>query len=260
MTKFGICNLSVIPVRAEPSEKAEMVTQLLFGDLIVITSENEGWYYIRIIFDNYEGWIDKKMITLIEEDEFNMLNHSQPQYTSDLANVVDDTSTGELTPIVAGSSIRNISENTFQIGNTTYHFTGQFSQADTKITYPKILENALLYLNSPYLWGGKTPFGIDCSGFTQQVFKISGIKLLRDASQQATQGEPVSFISEAEPGDLAFFDNEEGAIVHVGIILGEQKIIHASGKVRIDNIDHQGIYNSELKSYTHNLRLIKRII
>jgi cell wall-associated NlpC family hydrolase len=123
-----------------------------------------------------------------------------------------------------------------------------------------LISTALLYLNSPYLWGGKTPFGIDCSGFTQMCYKLNGYKLLRDASQQATQGEPLSFIEESEPGDLAFFDNAEGAITHVGIIMDDNYIIHAHGKVRIDRLDHSGIFNYETKGHTHTLRVIKRIV
>jgi cell wall-associated NlpC family hydrolase len=260
MTEFGICCLSVVPVRAEPSERTEMVTQLLFGDLVVINSENDDWYHIRIVYDNYEGWIDKKMILPVDGEEFANLNNSPVQHTMDIVDIVKNISTGDLFPVLIGSSIRNISENHFFVGDKKYQFMGQLTQHDYTINYSVILENARSFLNAPYLWGGKTPFGVDCSGFTQQVFKISGVKLLRDASQQATQGELVNFISESEPGDLAFFDNDEGKIVHVGIVMDRQKIIHASGKVRIDTIDHQGIYNNDTKIYTHKLRLIKRII
>lgn len=139
-----------------------------------------------------------------------------------------------------------------------HHYEG------TRITekQPKdnIVNTAFLFLNAPYLWGGKTNFGIDCSGFSQMVYKLNGYKLLRDASQQATQGDPLSFIEESEPGDLAFFDNEEGAITHVGIIMKDNYIIHAHGKVRVDRIDHTGIYNPEKRTHTHKLRVIKRII
>ena len=124
----------------------------------------------------------------------------------------------------------------------------------------ELINTAYMYLNAPYLWGGKTLFGIDCSGFTQMVYKLNGYKLLRDASQQASQGEVLSFIEESEPGDLAFFDNEEGKIIHVGIMLENNYIIHASGKVRIDRLDHLGIYNAELNRHTHRLRVIKKII
>ncbi|NTW32657.1 MAG: C40 family peptidase, partial [Bacteroidetes bacterium] len=124
----------------------------------------------------------------------------------------------------------------------------------------KIVENAYMYLDAPYLWGGRSPFGIDCSGFVQMVYKLIGIRLPRDASQQASQGTTINFLSEAVPGDIAFFDNEDGIIVHTGIIINNGQIIHASGRVRIDNLDHEGIFQVKTKKYTHKLRLIKRII
>ena len=124
----------------------------------------------------------------------------------------------------------------------------------------ELVKTAFMYLNAPYLWGGKSPFGIDCSGFTQMIYKLNGYHLLRDASQQATQGEPLSFIEESEPGDLAFFDNDEGNIIHVGIMMENNYIIHASGKVRIDRLDHLGIYNADVNRHTHKLRVIKKII
>ena len=123
-----------------------------------------------------------------------------------------------------------------------------------------LIPTAFMYLNAPYLWGGKTPFGIDCSGLTQMVYKLNGYKLPRDASQQATEGEPLSFIEESEPGDLAFFDNDEGNIIHVGLIMENNYIIHASGKVRIDRLDHLGIYNAETNRHTHKLRVIKKYV
>ena len=129
-----------------------------------------------------------------------------------------------------------------------------------KTAKANLVQTAFLYLNAPYLWGGKTPFGIDCSGFTQMVYKLNGYKLLRDASQQATQGEALSFIEESEPGDLAFFDNNEGVITHVGIIMKDNYIIHAHGKVRVDRLDHSGIYNVDKKMHTHKLRVIKKVI
>ena len=124
----------------------------------------------------------------------------------------------------------------------------------------KLIDTAILYLNTPYLWGGKTPFGIDCSGFVQMVYKLNGFNILRDASQQASQGDALSFIEESEPGDLAFFDNNEGDIIHVGIIMKDHKIIHAHGKVRIDLLDQSGIYNVDTKTHSHKLRVIKKII
>ena len=161
-----------------------------------------------------------------------------------------------LIPITLGASLSFLNHN--DINSNNYEFEG----LKTSGIKPKsnIVDTAHMYRSAPYLWGGKTPFGIDCSGFTQMVYKLNGYKLLRDASQQATQGEVLSFIEESEPGDLAFFDNEEGKIIHVGIMLENNYIIHASGKVRIDRLDHLGIYNAELNRHTHRLRVIKKII
>jgi cell wall-associated NlpC family hydrolase len=171
--------------------------------------------------------------------------------------------------VVIGSSLPHLNELRFQVGNKVFFYDGLVSEIrlqDTFTNLPHSPENkqqlvgdAMLYLNAPYLWGGRTPFGIDCSGFVQMVYKLQGLKLLRDASQQATQGEVISLLAEAEQGDLAFFDDEEGNITHVGMIIDSQRIIHCSGRVQIDNLDHEGIFNVRLQKYTHKLRLIKRI-
>ena len=123
-----------------------------------------------------------------------------------------------------------------------------------------IINNAMKYLGAPYMWGGRSPFGIDCSGFTQVVFGMCGITLKRDAYLQAELGNTIDFINETKTGDLVFFDNDESKITHVGIMIEDKQIIHASGEVRIDSIDHNGIYNENAKKYSHKLRIIKRII
>mgnify|MGYP001812336606 CR=1 FL=1 len=147
------------------------------------------------------------------------------------------------------------------VGNTSllqHEFEGDTNSGKSKKS--NLITTALQYLNAPFQWGGKTPFGIDCSGLSQMVYKINGYSLPRDAEEQAAQGDVLSFVEESEPGDLAFFDNNEGVITHVGIIMKNNYIIHAHGKVRIDRIDQTGIFNSELGAYTHKLRVIKKII
>ena len=123
-----------------------------------------------------------------------------------------------------------------------------------------MLEFAMRFLRAPYLWGGRTPVGIDCSGFTQLIYKSIGIQIPRDASQQVELGQPLDFASEGQIGDLAFFQNEEGRIVHVGMVCAPGKIIHASGQVRIDKLDDTGIFNCDTGKYSHQLRIIKRIL
>ncbi len=257
--KFGICLLSVISVRSEPTEKAEMLTHLIFGDLVIIQSSNQNWLKIRIVYDNYEGWVDLKQITFLDEGEFNKLNNAPCRYSRDLVEIIQEEN-GPIIPVLYGSSIRLIANDQFSVGNKVFSFTGQLTDPLGKIQVSSILEDAMLFLSAPYLWGGKSPFGIDCSGFIQTVFKANGVELLRDSGQQATQGETISLLDEAVPGDLVFFDNDEEIITHVGLIIEKDKVIHASGSVRIDSIDHHGIYNKDLNKYTHKLRLIKRIL
>ena len=157
-----------------------------------------------------------------------------------------------------GAPLPRYNNKKFKIGETEYSFDGTVRLSTTP-DKKMIIENAYMYINSPYLWGGRSPFGIDCSGFTQVVYKLCGIRLKRDASQQAEQGTTIKSLEESTPGDLAFFANGTEKITHVGILLPQHKIIHASGKVRVDKIDPQGIFNEDKNTYTHNLRLIKRI-
>jgi len=248
--QYGVCNLSIVPLRFEASDTSELVSQVLYGDFFKVLEQRKKWSKIRLDFDKYEGWIDNKQYLEIEESKFKELQQSSPVYASDLVEFIEN-SKKELFPIPLGGSL-----NALNILNHLHEGNSITGVQEKK----NILNTAFYYLNSPYLWGGKTPFGIDCSGFTQMVYKLNGYNLLRDASQQATQGEALSFIEESEPGDLAFFDNIEGHIIHVGIIMEDNYIIHAHGKVRIDRLDHTGIYNSELKTHTHKLRVIKKII
>lgn len=257
---FGICNLSIVPCRKEPSDRSEMVTQLLFGDHFWIIETQGSWCKIKIAYDGYECWIDKKQFQAIAQQTFEILDTTETFCTNELVQIVVNTNSSILFPIMIGSTLPAIDNGECIIENQTYTYDGAFINGFLPFTKNGIVETAMMYLNAPYLWGGKTPFGIDCSGLTQMVYKLNGIKLHRDANQQAEQGEVLSFVEEAEPGDLAFFDNEEGRIVHVGIVMEDNKIIHASGKVRIDGFDHHGIFNTDRKNYSHQLRLLKRIV
>ncbi|MEO6175102.1 MAG: C40 family peptidase [Flavobacterium circumlabens] len=252
---FGICNLAIVPVRSEPSDRSEIVTQLLFGEHIEIVERQNQWARIKIQFDDYEGWVDSKQYQVISEANYKQLSNEAIILNADL---IDYISAPEnlLLPIPLGASLSFL--NNSEINTSNFEFEG----TKTSGVKPKsaLINTAFMYLNAPYLWGGKTPFGIDCSGFTQMVYKLNGYKIHRDASQQALDGESLSFIEESEAGDLAFFDNDEGNIIHVGIIMDNNYIIHASGKVRIDRLDHLGIYNPELNKHTHKLRVIKKII
>lgn len=252
---FGICNLSVVPCRLQSSDKSEMVTQLLFGEHFGILEEQGKWILIKIANDGYECWIDKKQFKKISEEEFNLLSNEPQRLLLEGVKKI-----GKIENIVIGSTLPNFKKGKFNLGENKYSFRGKSVLSNRKADKKNIINTSKMYLNSPYLWGGRSPFGIDCSGFTQMVYKLNGIQLPRDAWQQAEKGEPLNFIEEAQKGDLAFFDNEEGKIVHVGIIIDKNKIIHSSGKVRIDTLDHYGIFNAETGKYSHNLRVIKKIL
>ena len=252
--KYGISNLSIVPMRNEASDQAEMVNQILFGEHFKVLESRKKWSRIRLSHDNYEGWICNKQWLKLSEEDYKQLDKDVPTITTDILDII----TKDHQPIVIGSILPFYKSGHAIINNKMYQFDGLTTPGYVK--KEKLIENALMYLNAPYLWGGRSPLGIDCSGLTQMVYRLQGIHLPRDAYEQAEIGTTLSFIEESEPGDLAFFDNAEGNITHVGIILEDNHIIHASGKVKIDRIDQQGIFNTTTGSHTHKLRLIKSII
>lgn len=256
--QFGVCNLSLVPIRTEPSDRSEMCSQLLFGDHFTILESTEKWVRILTAYDEYEGWIDHKQFEKIEQAAFVALHDLNTILGLEISHRIIKTSSLEPLNLIAGSNIPGTLDNFFYLRDTRYKLECNTIKPSKDNFRSSILDAALFYLNAPYLWGGKSVFGIDCSGFTQMVFRQFGIKLKRDAYQQAEQGDLVGFLQEARAGDLAFFDNEEGRITHVGIMLDNERIIHASGRVKIDAIDNQGIYSNELNRYTHKLRIVKR--
>jgi hypothetical protein len=246
---IGICNLSNIPIRYSPDSKSEIVSQLLFGETFNVIEQADGWINILTKDDHYTGWISSKQFEPLETT----IHHIE---TAGIYPFIKALSSKGDVMIPAGSTLPNLEGNTFKINNIEYKLTEQNKQ----YPFDKIEQIALHYKNAPYLWGGRTPFGIDCSGFTQTVYKQCGVQLKRDASQQAEEGKTISFLEETKCGDLAFFDNEDGRITHVGIMLTPSRIIHASGYVRIDGIDSFGIMNQQENQYSHKLRIIKRIV
>ncbi|NLO70542.1 MAG: C40 family peptidase [Porphyromonadaceae bacterium] len=256
---FTIVNNPLIPLRAEENERSEMVSQLLFGQQIEILETTEKWYFVKNLSDNYEGWITKSSIN-------SKFFTTQPADTSDFSAaktpllVCFKTSSVEKIIIPGGSMLPPVSREQFELAGEIYQIA-QLEPVYTKNDNGQlVVELTQQYTTAPYLWGGKSVLGIDCSGLVQVVFSMLGIFLPRDASQQVEVGTTVDFLSEARPGDLAFFANSEGQIIHVGILINSHQIIHASGSVKKEIIDSQGIISSQTGEYSHTLRVIKRVI
>lgn len=251
--EYGICNLAIIPLRAEANEKSEQVSQVLFGEIFEITQWTENWVKITTSFDDYIGWIGRLQFIMLGHMAFKRFKQSPPPLTFRPVTQAWKISNNSILYLPACSSLAFLEGTTCHIGDEKFEIIGETGETDN------IAATATSFLNAPYLWGGRTHFGIDCSGFTQTVFKLHGINLMRDANLQEEQGYAVTALHDAKLGDLAFFVNADEKVVHVGIMLNNEKIIHSSGKVKIDTIDEKGIYSEELKRYTHKLKVIKRM-
>ncbi|HLO59963.1 MAG TPA: C40 family peptidase [Bacteroidales bacterium] len=260
-SEYGISLLSIIPMRSDPAEEAEMVSQLLFGEHYEIQNERDGFFEIKNRYDNYTGWIDCSMHSSLTAEFYHHLESekNQPVQTC-LIMSIEQTGYPPM-QIVAGSTLPglNTKKNSFEIDGITFHIRWSFEKFAIK-GFESINKTAAYFLNTPYLWGGRTTFGCDCSGFIQNLFKIHGISLQRDADQQAEQGRLVPDVREAQPGDVAFFADDEGNVVHVGMVISPSEIIHSSGYVHIDRLDEKGIFNLKRQEYSHTLHSIKRMV
>jgi gamma-D-glutamyl-L-lysine dipeptidyl-peptidase len=244
-----ICLLPIVPIRSEPSHRSEMISQLLFGEKGKILQETDEWIEITTEFDHYTGWLEKKSIEPFDakfsENTWQINTEPLLKFETKNSSMIIPAGAEFPTPDEGGK---------FFINDT------EFKLDLTKIKKSEsLVKTALLFENAPYLWGGKSIMGMDCSGFVQIIYKILGIQLPRDAKDQAEMGSLIANIEESKTGDLCFFSNDADKIIHVGIVIEPFKIIHSSGKVRIDNIDNKGIKSTSTAKYTHCLKYIKRI-
>ncbi len=246
-------------MRAEPSHRSEMVSQILFGEIFQLLEKQGGWVKVRMHFDSYEGWIDERCFEPVENGFLESYLETAQTFVDDYSVFVTDYAENVSFPVFRGSLLPLFKNGIFHLGERAFECNESYPTIPPSLQIGKIIPYAMEYLGTPYLWGGRSPVGIDCSGLVQMVFCQCGAGLPRDAYQQAELGTTISFVDECVAGDLLFFDNAEGKITHVGIATGTGEIIHASGWVRKDLIDHQGIFNRQLNTYTHNLRLIKRL-
>jgi hypothetical protein len=244
--------LSVIPIRKEPAHRSEMVSQLLFGEYVLCGAEENDFTHVTCLYDQYTGWVQSTQLHKVDD-----MRHTD-QFVASWEGIVLLNGRPRPVPMCSPMFAEKL-----MVGKTEVickpgegdHWDGignRMNAERLRLIYEP-------FLDTPYLWGGKSVFGIDCSGFVQQVFKMFGIKLLRDAYLQAGQGEAVESLKDARTGDLAFFHNEKGRITHVGLLLSDRQIIHASGKVKIDTIDRHGIMDEQAKR-THHLHSIRRFL
>lgn len=240
---YGICNLSAIAMRKEARHASEMVSQLLYNETYTVLDKTKDWVLVRTRLGSgdypYDGWIQAKQLCEISEDELNALKEKKVFLTNK--------------PIVEyKGKFLSMGTPLFEPHPDAVEMPSEF-HPELMVDYAKLL------LGAPYLWGGRMTMGLDCSGLTHTCAHLAGLILPRDASQQVKCGDLVYFLQETQPGDLAFFGDEDGVITHVGIVMGGEQIIHCSGQVRIDYLDQTGIFNKEMNEHTHRLQVVKRL-
>lgn len=258
--EFGICPVSNLPVRSGPDQKAETVNELLFGEMVEIQEIHDHWCHVKTEWDDYSGWISRSELMEITPAFFREARRMY-QVISGPANAFEDARPDFPYRLLPGSTLPfyRPDNHSFSIGQKTLKLDGPSAVIESRGNADDFIRHALGFINAPYRWGGRSLFGIDCSGLIQVTLKIAGIRFPRDSREQVHAGEPLHFLEEAQSGDLVFFGNENEDITHAGIYRAPGQVIHAFGKVRIDKLDHHGIYNPSISKYTHSLRTILRI-
>lgn len=257
--EYGICPVAIAPIRNSAAHKSEMLSQLLFGETVEILEEKgRSWKKVRCQDDNFVGWVAANQLEELSVEEFE-------HYSKDYAYVFEvfhpAMSNKHFLPLTLGARLPAFDGMMFSMGQQPYTFSGQAVLVqDVRKNAEMMIKMAQKYLHSPYLWGGRSSLGIDARGLVHMACKMSGVDLPRTLEGMLEEGENINFVNEAQAGDIAFFENFKGRISHVGILLSPMEIIHAHGSVRIDRVDHYGLFNTKERRYSHRLRLVKRFL
>ena len=236
---------------------------MLFGELCTVIEEQPRWSRVQLANDGTEGWVDAMMIAPIAGKDYTAYKKAYASAATvayPIAYAVSENN-GQTIPLTAGTRLTNYTEGQFELLGVRFRIDpGMVITSPLPLDEQHLLQTVRFFLNIPYLWGGKNAMGMDCSGFTQVVMSLFGKSLPRNASEQAKQGKAVKGIEKIQAGDLVFFAHEgEERITHVGIAIDKERVIHCSGRVKVEKLDEHGIYSAEQGGYTHQLVAIKRI-
>ena len=260
---------SIVPVRAEAREGSEQQTQLLFGETCTVLEQISRWNRVKLDSDGQEGWVDAKMITAMSAAEYK--SHREALKTAAMVSMpmvyAVSENNRQTIPLTAGTQLTGYKDGRFEVLGVGFRIdSGMVITDPMEMNQTNLLQAIRFFLNVPYLWGGKNALGMDCSGFTQTVMSLFGRHLLRNASEQAAQGRKIAHLQNAQAGDLVFFDHEDGKISHVGIVIDSERVVHCSGRVKVEKLDETGIFSIEQADkehpqgfYTHHLVQIRRI-
>ena len=259
---------SIIPIRKEPSETAEQLTQMLFAQTGKVIGREEKWLQLRLDEDGQTGWADRKMLTIISNDEkASLADSGEAKVVMPMAYAVSQN--GQTIPLTAGTLLPHYkTDGSFSLLGAEFRIDPQMVLPHPQeLNSDNIMRTTRFFLNVPYLWGGKNAMGMDCSGFTQIIMSLFGKHLLRNASEQAKQGKRIASLKTARTGDLVFFnhadtDPDKTQISHIGILIDNERVIHCSGRVKVEKIDDNGIlsYEPDGKAhYTHHLAAVRRV-